>query len=91
MIDDATIPTLAEGVSFREVGQQAILLRLTDGQLYSLNETGSSFVSKIDGSRGFGTIVSMLEEEYEIEPAVLRADIEELIAALKKDGLLIER
>lgn len=56
--------------------------------IYSFNETACSLWEKIDGQRTIAEILEVMEEEFEVDNASLRADTQELIEKLKAIGAL---
>ncbi len=53
-----------------------------------LSETADAIVQLCDGMRTADGIVAALAAQYEVEPAVLRADVESCLDALAARGLL---
>ena len=52
-----------------------------------LNETAQDIVSRCDG-RTVGEIIQTLAEEYEIDPQVLGADVQETLSDLQRRKLI---
>lgn len=68
-----------------------MLLRLGDGQMYTINQTALSFVEKADGQRSLADIVSMIADEFDVPPSQdLNSDIEALADDLLEEGLIIK-
>ncbi len=92
-IADSTILSLAETVRLQSLGagEGAVILRLTDGQLYSCNDTVVSFVEAMDGNRNFGQLVDSVLAEYEVERDALRADLLAIADELMAEGVIHAR
>jgi hypothetical protein len=79
---------LAEDVLFREVGDEAVLLNLNTQKYYSLNLTGMCMLQALKQSASIEQALTSLLDEYAVDPAVLRGDLQELIDNLLKQGLV---
>lgn len=71
------------------VGEEAILINLTTGSYYSLNDTGTMFWELLDGQRTIADCARLIAAEYEVEAAEVEADLLELAADFKQEGLII--
>jgi len=71
------------------VGEEAILINLTTGSYYSLNDTGAMFWELLDGQRTIAACAEAIAEEYEVEPAVVEADLLELATLFEEEGLIV--
>lgn len=90
MIDDATVLRLSPQATFRPLGEGegAVVLRFDSGQLFSCNDTTVAFLQAIDGKTSFSAAVDAVHAEFEVERAVLRADLAGLAAQLVEEGLV---
>ena len=73
----------------QNVGEEAILINLTTGDYFSLNDTGTAFWELLDGQRTIADCARLIAQDYEVEPAEVEADLLELAAAFKEEGLVI--
>ena len=89
-VEDTTILSLADTARLQPLGtgEGAVILRLTDGQLYSCNDTVVSFVEAMDGTRNFEQLVDSVLAEYEVDRAVLRADLQSIAGELIAEGVI---
>ncbi|MCI5138591.1 MAG: PqqD family protein, partial [Candidatus Electrothrix sp. AR1] len=79
----------------RRVMDETLLVPITGelasmDNLFSLNETGAFVWEGLDGSRSLAEIAGQLEKLYDADPAVIEADVMEIIAALSASGLVAE-
>jgi len=90
MLDEATILALSPAVSFQPLGQDegAVVLMIDSGQLYTCNDTTAAFLQSIDGARSFGAILDQINAEFDVERAVLAADLAEIFAELEREGIV---
>jgi hypothetical protein len=77
----------------REIAGEQILVPIRKksadmAAIYVLNETGARIWSLLDGRRSLGEIVSLLADEYEVQPEIARADLVEVTDALMELGML---
>jgi hypothetical protein len=77
-------------VVYRELAGQGggVLLHLDSGAYHGLNETGSLIWDLIDGTRGFGALVTALRNRLEDAPDDLDAEIEQFLADLRDRDLI---
>ena len=77
-----------EGIIWKTVQGEVVLLNPENGQYFGLNASGSSFWEKLDGRQTVGEIVSAMESEYAVDQVELLRDIEELVETLLEKGLI---
>lgn len=82
-------PRHSSNASHQKVGEEAILINLTTGSYYSLNDTGAIFWELIDGRRTIADCAQLIATEYEVEPEMVEADLLELAAEFKAEGLIV--
>ncbi len=80
---------LSDKASFRSLGDSGVILMTDSGQLYSCNDTAEAFLRRTDGDRTVAAIASEIGDEYDVEPDVLLADMEDLISYLISEGVVI--
>lgn len=75
---------LSNGKDVADVGTSVLF---ADGIMMSLNILGTEIWKRCDG-RSIESIVSELAVEFDVEPAVLRADVLEFLAELDQKGFV---
>ncbi len=78
-----------EGVLFRRLGKDGVLLRLNSTTYFGLNEVAARFWEIIVESSDWDGIIDRLLVEFEVERAVLMKDIELLVHELEKAELIV--
>lgn len=68
---------------------ESVLLNLDTEQYYDLNAVGSRMWELLIASPSVAAAYAALIEEYEVEPDILRHDLETLVADLIEQGLVI--
>jgi hypothetical protein len=74
-------------VLYREVDGEMVLLNLDSEQYFGLDTVGADIVTRLT-ERPWDEAMATLVEDYEVDPAVLRRDVADLVAALLEAGLL---
>jgi Coenzyme PQQ synthesis protein D (PqqD) len=86
------LPSPHEAVVFQTVSDGAILLHTREEVYYGLNSVAVRIWQLLPESRDLEDLCSRLGREYpDAEPAMLRADVTELLADLQRTGLVVPR
>jgi hypothetical protein len=83
----ATICAIKDQVSC-ELEGEAVILQMSAGTYFGLNEAGCRIWSIIQQPRRFEEIVSRLIEEYEVDRAQMEADLRDLLLQMLDAGLV---
>ena len=84
----ATIYAHADGVLAQEAHGETVLLRVSDGSYYTLDEVGSLVWACCDGSKGLDELVELVCARFDADPDTVRRDLRELLAELAGEQLL---
>jgi hypothetical protein len=79
---------VAPDVLFRLVGEEGVLVNLRTELYFGLNPVGTRMWNVLSSANSIQAAYDTLLEEYEVEPAQLRADLEELIEQLLRQKLI---
>jgi hypothetical protein len=79
---------IAADVRFRLVGEEGVLLNLQTERYLGLNTVGTRMWSVLGSASSIQAAYDELLKEYEVEPARLRADLEEFIDQLLGQKLI---
>jgi hypothetical protein len=79
---------VAPDVLFRLVGEEGVLLNLKTEMYLGLNLVGTRMWNVLGGASSIQAAYDELLQEYEVEPARLRADLEEFIDQLLAQKLI---
>lgn len=85
--DAPTAFVVPPGVLAREVDGEMVLLNLNTEQYYGLDAVGTEVVNRLT-RLPMAQAIDELCRLYEVEPAILRADVARLIDELLESGLL---
>lgn len=90
MIQDSSVVSLSEGVSYQPLGdgEGAVVLIIESGQLFTCNDTTSAFLAAVNGERKFGELVEHLLSTFEVSEDELRSDLTQLVGKLQQQGIV---
>ncbi|MEP7069981.1 MAG: PqqD family protein [Usitatibacter sp.] len=80
--------TVPEGVLVRELGGESVLLNLRSESYFGLDDVGTRMWAALTASPSMEDAYRMLADEYEVEPALLRADLSTFVEKLSAAGLI---
>lgn len=83
-----TSMNVPEEVLSRELDGEAVLLDLRSGKYFGLNSTGARVWTSLKDGLERAAIAKVLTEEFEVDAARARADVDAFIAALMDRGLI---
>lgn len=86
--DDSRL-SVPDQVLARRAAGETVLLNLDNEQYYGLDGVGSSLWQLIETGTTFGQAVAALLEEFDVEQAVLEADLKAVLTDLSANGLLL--
>lgn len=81
-----TRPDLAE----RLIDGEALIVNAERGEIVVLNATGAFLWPLLDGTRDVATLVTLTCDEFDVDPAIARADVEIFLSSLDERGALAE-
>jgi hypothetical protein len=80
--------TAPADVLLQEVQGESVLLNLSSGRYFGLNEVGTRIWQACTTSPTLQEAAETLVAEYDVEPERLRQDLRELVEKLVEHGLL---
>ncbi len=90
MISSESRPTKQQGVLTENASGTQLLLNMTNGQYFALNEVGSRVWELCDGQHSVAQIVEIIAEEYDAPRNVIESDVQELLGGLANERLLVK-
>jgi hypothetical protein len=73
---------------FSEIEGEFVALNINKGQCYGMDSIASRIWSLIDQPRSVEEICAALQQDYEVDLDTCRGDVESLLNALSKEGLV---
>jgi hypothetical protein len=89
MITCTSRPRQREQIIAQQVEDTLVLLSLTGGEYYRLNEVGARVWALCDGSRSVAEVVACIGQEYEAPAATVEADVLALVEELADAQLVV--
>lgn len=84
----AKLPAPSADVVFRDMNGEAVLVNLATNRIYSLNKTGARFWSLLVEGATREAAEERLLDEFDVGPEELRAEMADLLGALRAEGLV---
>lgn len=90
MLQDSSVLSLSEGVSYQPLGdgEGAVVLIIESGQLFTCNDTTSAFLSAVDRECRFGDVLNSLLDTFDVSADQLRQDLAILAQELQQEGIV---
>ena len=83
-----SLPHVNADVVYQQVGEDLVLVHLKTNQIFALNPTGGRFWELLTDGLDRPAIEEALLEEFEVTPGQLEREIDQLLAALAREGLV---
>lgn len=74
---------------FKDLDGEIVFLDAEAGRYFSLDGVGRDFWKLVQDGESFENCVATLLRQYNVDEAVLRADLERLLSSLMDRGLLV--
>lgn len=74
-------------VPWKEIENEGVLLRLTDGDYYSVNETGLRIWKLLNGTKTLGQVARNVSSYYNISQELALSHLLEFVTLLEKKKL----
>ncbi len=88
MISPTSIITIPSDVLFQELSGESVLLNLTSGKYYGLDDVGTRIWMLLAEQKNISSILQIMLEEYDVDRDRLEKDTFALIEDLIKNRLL---
>jgi len=75
--------------TYQTVGEESIIIKLSTGDYYSLNDTGTMFWELLNGDRTIADCAQAIAAEYDAPPGDVQSDLLELAAEFAVEGLIV--
>lgn len=84
----ATRVLVPDGILISQVGDESVILNLNSERYFGLDAVGARMWALLSTSDSIQSAYELLLHEYDVEPEVLRRDLDQLIEKLVEHGLL---
>lgn len=79
---------IPEGILFKELAGETVLLNLNTGVYFGLDPIGTRIWQLLQDHRQLQDVLPLLLQEFEVDEARCHADLRELVSTLCSHGLL---
>lgn len=79
---------MPSNVLFRELEGECVILNLDTESYFGLDDVGTRMWLALTRNESISAALDALQEEFDVDPARLRGDLEELLVDLLDQGLL---
>ncbi|GCD84102.1 hypothetical protein PTHTG4_31670 [Parageobacillus thermoglucosidasius] len=80
-----------KGTVFTEIEGEAVLLNISNGTYYGLDEVGVDIWKYMNKGRSFEEIKSYLVNEYKVQESIIEKDLIDFLTDLENKGLIRTR
>lgn len=88
MILENAVVVVANDLTSADLGGEAVILDVNNGQYYGLNEVGAQILELIKEPTSVGVVVDALLEKYDANAEQLKEDVFSFLQALEDRGLI---
>ena len=81
---------ISDGVVFRELEGEAVLLNLETGVYFGLNGVGTRIWMLLGDNGALGSVFTAIQQEFDVAPERLEKDLLGLVQQLREKGLVEE-
>jgi hypothetical protein len=81
----------ASDVVLQIIDGEALVLKLQDETVFSLNDTGARIAQLIDRGHSLDEIAQVLSHEYGAPRVEVESEVRHLVQALRSKGLVVDR
>jgi uncharacterized protein YlzI (FlbEa/FlbD family) len=83
--------SFAPDVVVQVINGEALILKLHEEEVFSLNETGARVAQLIEQRRSLDEVIDTLTDEYETAREQIEREVNQLVQALVSKGLVVRR
>ncbi len=75
-------------ISWTTLGGETVLLNVDNGFYYTLNDVGSVVWEQFSGDQPLSDILTVIQEQFDVEEDVVREDLNALLTMLRHEKLI---
>ena len=73
-----------------DIDHEIVIMRLDNGEFFSLSGTGAAIWRLIDGTRDRAAVIAAAAGQFDAPEDEIAGDVDEFLATLRETGLLAE-
>lgn len=82
------VAKLVERFTEAAIDDEIVIMRLDNGEFFSLSGTAAAVWRLIDGTRDKASLIAAAANEYDVAQSAIEADVDDLLRQLIETGLL---
>lgn len=86
--NDDDKPRTRPGLAERIIDGEALIVNAEGGEILVLNDVGAFIWTRLDGSHDVASLVADVLDEFDVDPAAARADVEAFLDSLSQRNAL---
>ena len=86
--DDSARPRSLPGLGEQVIDGEAVIVNAQGGEILVLNQCGALIWQLLDGDHDVASIVSSIQDEFEVDAETAGRDVRDFLAALSERGAL---
>lgn len=86
--EDSSRPRSRPGLGEQIIDGEAVIVNAQGGEILVLNECGAFIWQRLDGESDVASLVSAVQEEFEVDAATAAADVRAFLEALSERNAL---
>ena len=87
----SAIVKLSDRLTESEMGDEIVIMRVDNGEFFSLADSAATIWRMIDGKRDRAQLVSAVAAELAVSESDIQADVDDFVTELEEAGLVAER
>jgi hypothetical protein len=87
----SAIVKLSNRLTESEMNDEVVIMRVDNGEFFSLAETAATIWRMIDGKRDRAELAAAVASELALRESEIQADVDEFVIELAEAGLVAER
>lgn len=87
-LDESSVIVAVDHATSAQVEGESVILDMEEGVYYGLNPTGSRIWEAIQEERRVEEVVSIILEQYNVDPEKCRKDVVSLVKRLEENDLV---
>lgn len=86
--DIAALTKRSDRFSEADIDEEIVVMRLDNGEFFSLSGTSAAIWRLIDGQRDRTSLLAALRDQFDGDEGMIAADVDAFLAQLRETGLL---
>lgn len=89
IVDDKRLIVRCKDLLSTNLDDDVVVMNIDSGLYYGMEKTAQRIWDLLENAQTLESLISILSQEYKVEPAVCRADIQQFVQDLVEEGLVV--